>query len=185
MKQLKMIRYSGPVTPRALPEGWKYAFYRGTKEEIDDWIAICKCGLFGPEINEESFGKYILRWRDIVPEQDLFFVVNAEGKRVATTTYVRYTDGTGYVHCVGSLPETRGRGVGHAMMAQALQMGEERGVLHSVLTTDDFRLAAIKTYLDAGFLPVLYHDPDSDMKARWDKVLAELHYRQVDYINEE
>jgi len=59
MKQLKMIRYSGPLTPRALPEGWKYAFYRGTKEEIDDWIAICKCGLFGPEINEESFEKYL------------------------------------------------------------------------------------------------------------------------------
>ena len=185
MKQLKMIRYSAPVSKRSLPDGWSYALYGGTREEMLDWIGICKNGLFGPDINEESFGKYILRWRDIVPEQDLFFVVDAEGRRVATTTYVQYADGTGYVHCVGSLPETRGRGVGHAMIAHALEMGEERKTPYSILTTDDFRLAAIKTYLDAGFLPVLYHDSDSDMKARWEKVLAELRYRQVEYVNEE
>ncbi|MBQ7322158.1 MAG: GNAT family N-acetyltransferase [Clostridia bacterium] len=185
MKQLKMIRYRAPICKRALPEGWRYELYHGTREEIADWIEICKNGLFGPNLNEEAFGKYILRWRDLVPEKDLFFVVNAEGMRVATIAYVRYADGTGYVHCVGSLPETRGKGVGHAMISHALEMGEEREVSHTVLTTDDFRLAAIKTYLDAGFLPVLYHDPDSDMGARWDKVLAELHYRQVEYIVEE
>ena len=185
MKQLKMIRYSAPVTRRALPNGWNFTQFSGTREEIADWVEICKNGLFGPNTNEDTFGKYILRWRDIVPQKDLFFVVNAEGKRVATTTYIQYADGTGYVHCVGSLPETRGKGVGHAMMAYALRLGEERGVPYSILTTDDFRLAAIKIYLDAGFLPVLYPDPDSDMMARWEKVLSELHYRQVEFVNEQ
>ena len=59
MRQLKMIRYRAPVHPRALPEGWKYALYQGTPEEMLDWLEICKNGLFGPNINEESFGKYL------------------------------------------------------------------------------------------------------------------------------
>ena len=183
MKQLKMVRYSAPVRERALPEGWHFALYGGSLEERADWITICKDGLFGEKTNEESFEKYIVRWRDLVPEKDLFFVVNAEGRRVATTAFVRYEDGTGYVHCVGSLSEARGCGVGHAMLAYALEMGEARGVPYAVLTTDDHRLAAIKTYLDAGFLPVLYEDPESDMRARWDQVLANLQYRQVEYLN--
>jgi hypothetical protein len=70
------------------------------------------------------------------------------------------------------------------MLAHALQMGEARGVPYTVLTTDDHRLAAIKTYLDAGFLPVLYNDPDSDMRARWDKVLTDLHYGPVEYLSD-
>ena len=184
MKQLKMVRYSAPVRERTLPEGWNFAFYGGSSEERADWITICRDGLFGEKTNEESFEKYIVRWRDLVPEKDLFFVVNAEGRRVATTAYVRYAEGTGYLHCVGSLSETRGRGVGHAMLAHALQMGEARGVPYTVLTTDDHRLAAIKTYLDAGFLPVLYNDPDSDMRARWDKVLTDLHYAPVEYLSD-
>ena len=56
---------------------------------------------------------------------------------------------------------------------------------YTYLTTDDKRLPAIKGYLDADFLPVLWADPDSDMRARWDAVLANLHYRQVEYLPEE
>ena len=70
----------------------------------------------------------------------------------------------------------RGKGIGHAMLRYALQMLEARGCTYSVLTTDDFRLAAIKTYLDAGFVPVIEQDPESDVRMRWEKVLAELHY---------
>ena len=184
MKQLKMIRYSAPVRQRSLPDGWRYEMFAGTEEEISDWVAICKDGLFGPNTDRASFEKYILRWRDLVPTRDLFFVVDETGERVATTAYVQYADGTGYLHCVGSLSRIRGRGVGHAMLAHALEMGEIRQVPYTVLTTDDARLGAIKTYLDAGFLPVMYHDPQSDMRTRWDRVLAALNYPQVEYVTE-
>ena len=182
MKQLKMVRYSAPVRARSLPDGWSYVPYGGTEAEIADWVAICREGLFGPGCDRESFGKYIERWRDLNPTEDLFFVVDDNGRRVATVTYVKYADGTGYLHCVGSLPHIRGKGVGHAMLSHALQIGQTRQTPYTTLTTDDFRLAAIKTYLDAGFLPVLWEDPESDMTARWDKVLAELKYPQVRYI---
>ena len=63
----------------------------------------------------------------------------------------------------------------------AMVNGEKRNRLF----TDDERLAAIKTYLDAGFLPVLLDDPDGgDHAARWDKVREALSYPPVEYVNE-
>ena len=77
---------------------------------------------------------------------------------------------------VAALPEVRGKGIGHAMLRYALAMLEERGCTYTVLTTDDFRLAAIKTYLDAGFAPVIEQDPESDVYARWESVLKDMQY---------
>jgi len=53
-----------------------------------------------------------------------------------------------------------------------------------LISTDDFRLPAIKTYLDAGFRPVLWSDPDSDQRGRWDAVIAALGYEPVAYLTE-
>ena len=184
MKQLKMLRPSGPVTPRALPEGYRILSYGGSAGEVEEWGAIVAQGLVRVSDSTEAFEKYILRWRDLRPTEDLFFVADPAGKRVATVVGLRYAEGVGYIHMVGSLPECRGQGIGHAMLAHALAHIEELGVTHTVLTTDDYRLPAIKQYLDAGFLPLLWQDPDSDMVARWDRVLAELNYRQVEYLPE-
>ena len=38
--------------------------------------------------------------------------------------------------------------------------------------------------IDAGFLPVIYEDPESDMTERWNKVLEDLHYPMVEYLHE-
>ena len=70
------------------------------------------------------------------------------------------------------------------MLAYALEKLEARNCTYSILTTDDFRLAAIKTYLDAGFRPVLWADSESDQRARWDAVIAQLGYEPVAYFDE-
>ena len=87
------------------------------------------------------------------------------------------------------MPVVRGKGIGHAMLSRGLEMLCQRTASESMpdgpeilLTTDDFRLAAIKTYLDAGFLPVLVSDPESDMRARWDAVFSALHYPPVPFL---
>lgn len=85
---------------------------------------------------------------------------------------------------VGSLPECRGLGIGKAMLSKALMILHGRGCAVTTLTTDDFRLAAIKTYLDAGFRPVLWPDAESDMRQRWDAVIASLGYLPVEYFPE-
>ena len=185
MKQLKMRRPSAPVKELPLPAGYRYELYSGTREEIEDWKNICKNGLIRDgEDGDHWFRETILNRAGLHPEEDLFFIVDDTDRRIATTAAVKQPDGTGYVHMVASLPETRGKGLGHAMIRHTLSMIEARGVPYTHLTTDDYRLAAIKTYLDAGFLPVIYEDPESDMTERWNKVLEDLHYPMVEYLSE-
>ena len=183
MKQLKMRRPSAPIVA-AMPDGYAIVPFGGSAAEISDWLAIVAEGLVPVEGGEAVFDRYIRNWRDLTPEEDLFFVTDPTGKRVATIAAVRHPDRTGYIHMVGSHPVCRGKGVGRAMLAHALDVIESRGVDYTILTTDDFRLPAIKLYLDAGFRPVLWTDPDSDMIARWDKVIETLGYSPVEYLAE-
>ncbi len=184
MQQLKMLRYQGEVTLRPLPDGYRYELFRGTDDEINDWVTICRHGLLPEDGGVEYFTSTIVEYPDLDPENDLLFVVDRDGRRVATSASVCHKNGEGYLHMVAALPECRGLGIGHAMLSRALEMMEARGCTHAVLTTDDFRLPAIKTYLDAGFRPVIYHDPDSDMRERWDQVIAALCYEPVAYVSE-
>ena len=178
MKQLKMRRESAPVQQRALPDGYGYEYYHGSEEQIADWLQICHGALL-PDTDAHWFTSSILEYPDLHPAQDLFFVVEAStGRRVATTAAVCHGD-EGYIHMVAALPDVRGKGIGHAMLRYALGTLQARGCKYTVLTTDDFRLAAIKTYLDAGFVPVVELDPESDVQNRWERVLSELQYPQA------
>ena len=181
MMQLKMRRESAPVQLRDLPQGYGYEFYDGRREQIDDWLDLCLDALI-PDKNENWFTSTILTYPDLCPERDLFFVVEqGTGRRVATTAVVCHGP-EGYIQMVAAAPDVRGNGIGHAMLRFALSTLEARGCTYSVLTTDDFRLAAIKTYLDAGFVPVIEQDPESDLRARWEEVLAQLRYpRQIHF----
>ena len=175
MKQLRMRRECVPVQPRELPVGYAYEYYDGRAEQIADWLEICYEALL-PDKNESWFTSTIVQYPDLCPERDLFFVIEqATGKRIATTAAVCHGK-EGYIHMVAALPEVRGKGIGHAMLRYALKVLEERGCTYTVLTTDDFRLAAIKTYLDADFVPQVEVDPESDVRARWEQVLHALQY---------
>ncbi len=190
MRQLKMLRPAAPVTPRPLPEGYTYAPYRATEEELTEWLDMCFKGQLLPENPPES-GNYrdwfkvtVLDYADLNPAEDIIFVVDREGRSVASICAVKHGEDQGYIHMVAAHPDSRGKGIGHAMLSHALEKLEARHCTYSILTTDDFRLAAIKTYLDAGFRPVLLSDPDSDQRARWDAVIAQLGYQPVEYFDE-
>ena len=184
MRQLKMLRPSAPVVHHDLPAGMHYEFYKGTDAEIADWLTL-NDGAILPDCDPHWFRDLILNYPDVVPAEDLFFVVTDDGRRIATSASVTHANGAGYVHMVACAPEYRGRGIGRAMLSYSLEILEQRGCPYIYLTTDDFRLAAIKTYLDAGFLPVLRPDPEADAKTRWEAVLRNLKYREVGYITED
>jgi len=185
MQQLRMIRYAAPVTERAFPEGFSWRRFNGTEKDALAWVEICKNGLLSaPKPGTEDFDANIRRCADCVPEEDCLFAVDADGRPVSTVTVIRHADGSGHVHMVASMPETRGKGLGHAMMTVAMRILEERGVPFTRLRSDDFRLAALKTYLVAGFQPVIFHDPESDMTARWDAILEKLNFGPVEYVQE-
>ncbi len=190
MKQLKMLRpYGGKVAEKRLPDGYGFEAYTENEAQVSDWLAICRHGLLpdtppASGVYRDWFVDTIEHYPDLSPTRDLFFVTDPTGARVATSAAVLHGGGEGYIHMVAALPACRGLGIGHAMLAQALSELSARGATHMTLTTDDFRLSAIKTYLDAGFRPVLWQDPASDMRARWDTVIAALGYPPIEYIDE-
>ncbi|MBP5312200.1 MAG: GNAT family N-acetyltransferase [Clostridia bacterium] len=171
MDQLKLIRPPKPPKEIPLPEGCRYEFYSGGRDQTEDWLNICKEGLIDPGSGEEVFRDAILCYPDLVPEKDLIFVLSPEGKRVATVAFVKHKDGSGYLHMVCCLKEYRGKGIGDAMNSFALAQLYGRDVSYTYLTTDDFRLGAIKIYLRAGFVPC---EDTPEMKERWAKVLSRL-----------
>ena len=184
MKQLYMRRRGGHIEEYKLQDGYSLEFFDGSKESVNDWLDICYIGL-NPDKSFARFQNAIMDRPGVKPCEDLFFVVSPEGKRVATTTCIKRPEGIGGVHMVAALDEYRGKGIGHFLITKAVNILADRGFTEMGLTTDDFRLPAIKTYLDAGFRPYLVHDDESDMVKRWDDVLAKLSYPKVEYYPEE
>ena len=186
MKQLKMIRYRGEVVNRTLPEGFSFAFFKECREDIDDWCDICRgANMFSSFDNDESFRKIMRSVKNIELERDVFFVLAPNGQKIATSTLIHNKEkNSGYLHMVAAIPDYRGMGLGHAMLSFAMSLAEERGIEHCILTTDDYRLPAIKNYLVGGFRPVLYDDPESDMRARWLSVAQNLGIEDLEFIEE-
>lgn len=89
--------------------------------------------------------------------------------------------GHGAIHMVAALPEWRGKGLGRAVTLAAMHALAARGDVAATLKTDDWRIAAIRTYLGLGFLPVWRPggelDPE-DHRDRWSAVMQACHSRQ-------
>lgn len=181
MAQLKMRRDASPIVDKKLPDGFHFELFHGSEEEIERWVELCNFGL-SVDATRESFDKSITSIKTVDPLRDCLFVADERGRYVATATAVMRDDGDGNVHMVASDPAIRGRGIGHAMLAKIVEMLLERGVSAIHLQTDDWRLPAIKTYLDQKFLPVIFFDPKSNMEERWEKILGDLNYGKVDYF---
>ena len=84
--------------------------------------------------------------------------------------------GMGNVHMVCSLSRHRGHGLGRLVTLAVLRYLRDRGDTSADLTTDDFRLAAIKCYLGLGLVPASRTDPGrlDDHEARWGAVFTAL-----------
>jgi mycothiol synthase len=74
------------------------------------------------------------------------------------------------------LPEYRGHGLGKGVTTAAIHAAAAAGFPGIALRTDDYRVHAIKTYLELGFTPDIR--PGTQHQVRWDKVtvsVKELH----------
>tara|TARA_A100001037_G_scaffold27533_1_gene22208 strand:- start:40 stop:558 length:519 start_codon:yes stop_codon:yes gene_type:complete len=77
----------------------------------------------------------------------------------------------GDVHMVGALDDHRGKGLGHLVNSAVLHKLKEQGFQKAHLKTDDWRLAAINSYLKAGFEPLNTHISHAE---RWDLILEKI-----------
>jgi mycothiol synthase len=108
--------------------------------------------------------------------EGLFFATY-EGKPVGTACAWTQLPGeteVGYIHMVGVIPEHQGRRLGYALCLSALRFFRENGFQYAELHTDDFRLPAMKTYLNLGFEPVYI---DDSHRIRWKAVFENLSNR--------
>jgi len=95
MGQLKMLRPSAPVRPRALPEGYTYCGYDRTESQLTAWLDMCRAGQLLPE-NPPEGGNYrdwfkvtVLDYADLNPYEDVIFVRDPAGGAVASICAVK------------------------------------------------------------------------------------------------
>lgn len=179
MQQLKMY---WKAVPSEYPENsgeWTYRTYNGTAADAEAWTEICRDGLLGPKDTSEIFTTCMLQQPAFRPES-LFFVIH-DGRPVATIAALTDENHVGLIHMVGALPSCRGKGVGSLLNRIALAHLWESGCDHAFLTTDEFRVPAVKSYLKAGFVPV---NCDADMEFRWTSMLRFLGLTGVPFVDE-
>ncbi len=189
MKQLAMKAKIDTIPKRevVLPNGYKFINFDGSESQKNAWKTIVVEPPVPPFDADEYWKIAIEDYSslDLVPERDIWFVLNDKSEYVATITTITHANGTGYLHMVKMLMSERGKGIGQAMSDFSIEEFRKRGINEVYLTTDDFRIPAIKTYLKSGYLPIIYTDPESDMLARWDKIFNDINYPKTEYVFEE
>jgi len=170
LPQLQMKRRLECVPPgRPVPDGF---LVRVAVREDAPAIATVLTDSFEVEwdtskVNAELFDD---------PNVPVTFVVERAEEIVATASYQTKpeTDPESFwLHWVGVHTSSRGMALGEILSLEVLNEGSRRGRKTIYLTTDDFRLAAIRTYLKLGFEPDSIHDSH---RLRWKVILAELGY---------
>ncbi|MFO7946233.1 MAG: GNAT family N-acetyltransferase [Armatimonadota bacterium] len=152
-----------------LPDGYELRTFQPGDERA--WEAIV-ARAFDRDVPEGHFDSRIGDHDAFQPERVFFICHNGEGVATATAWYMeKWGENTGYVHMVGVKPGHQGKRLGYQVSLAVLHRLRGEGFEEAVLTTDDFRLPAIKTYLNLGFEPVLVHE---NQRERWRDVFEAL-----------
>ena len=165
LPQLLMRRDLTDLPPLNLPDGVTVRHFQEGDEGI--WENIISLSFespheFNPGMKDDS------AFRN---DRVLFLLVEGVPVATASAWFVpKYGDDTGFVHMVGALPSYQGRRLGYWVTLAVLYKLKAEGYLYAVLTTDDFRLAAIKTYLNLGFS--IDKSDHGSIPERWEKIKA-------------
>lgn len=174
--QLLMRRDSAPFTRTPLPEGYRYfTFRRGGNEEMSMEEYIKAWFRVEPFWNLDEF--YFFYNDDRIPEDGHFLILDEKGE-VAAHSNVQIDEhrpGTQTVHFVSVAERYRGRKLGYCVSEMVLDYAEKHNCPTLYLTTDEFRMPALKIYLKLGFKPVI---GDKSLEERWFPIMRMLGYRE-------
>lgn len=149
-----------------IPNGVEIKNWKDIEDPLDKWLDIVQYGLTGTKQDEKYYKECNYRYEYYKPE-DCYFITY-QGKEVATITVIcDPIKKDGYVHMVAAKPEARGKGIGNLMALLAVKILKENNMETAHLTTDDFRIPAIKTYLNGGFCADVSTE---DFKTRWEEI---------------
>ncbi len=180
MSSLKMYNFSPKTRGLTLPDGFNIVKYSG-EEDIKDWVEICSQGLIDPATAYDRFRCELIDIDGPDPMRDTYFI-EKDGEKIATYTVVpdMWSTGMGYIHMVAVKPQYRGMGLGSFIADDSLRRLIALGKNKIFLLTGDTRLAALATYIKAGFLPVNYiDDMGMDMTERWQNVVNNLNIESL------
>jgi mycothiol synthase len=194
-RQLRMLRpHLDDLPDVVVPAGYGLRSYRPGDER--PWGEIMESdGGIGVDWTVAKVRRQLIEEAPFEPAGLLFATCDAEGGRVVASACAWRPAGTadrralpgggvrladyqplGNVHMVCALMEHRGKGLGRLVCLAVLHYLRDRGDVAAELSTDDFRLSAIRTYLGLGFVPVYLTataDRD-DHESRWSAVFARL-----------
>ena len=114
-------------------------------------------------------------------DEKYVFIVERDGKPVATTSVLLWENKVARVHMVAAKPECRGKGAGKFLADIANAAAYESGCETATLSTDTFRVPAVRSYLRGGFCPVIL---DDESEERWEKWLTENGYADISAVDE-
>jgi len=182
-EQLKMTSLLKDVPPYEIADGFEIRMFTPGDEQA--WTDICKFGLLEANEGIECWDKYMLCFKTLVPEKDTYFVYNSDNKAIATCTCFVEECGTGNMHMLAAMPESRGHKLGWAMTTFALnkiskELSADKRMVR--LKSDDWRLPAVRSYLKAGYQPVLY---DVGMEERWKLICEKLNLHGIEMLDED
>ena len=116
--------------------------------------------------------------RDVFVPDGLFFITHQDipvGTACAWRQSIEEA-AIGYVHMVGVVREHTGKKLGKWVSLAVLHYFRDKEFTCAILDTDDFRLPAIKTYLNLGFVPVFVDDTQDK---RWEEILNTLNLPHI------
>ena len=153
-----------------LPVGYGMRTYR-TGDEVH-WARIISDSFGGRERTAQDTENEITG-RDVFVPDGLYFATH-QGVPVGTACAWRQSvdeKDVGYVHMVGVVAEHTGHKLGKWVSLAVLSYFRDNNFKCSMLDTDDFRIPAIKTYLNLGFIPVYV---EKEQPERWRNTFKKL-----------
>lgn len=170
-RQLRMVRPNLEDLPELeLPVGYGMRTYR-TGDEVH-WARIISDSFGGRERTAQDTENEITG-RDVFLPDGLYFATH-QGDPVGTACAWRQSvdeKDVGYVHMVGVVAEHTGHKLGKWVSLAVLCYFRDNNFKCSILDTDDFRIPAIKTYLNLGFIPIYVEEGQPE---RWRNIFEKL-----------
>ncbi|NKB67330.1 MAG: GNAT family N-acetyltransferase [Candidatus Latescibacteria bacterium] len=148
--------------PETIADGYSIRTYQPGDEHR--FLTLMQFGEFGPW----DQAKLTYNLNRIIPQGWFFIVCNGSQRPVATAMCLHNYSGadpfTGDVGWLACDPDHRGKGLGLQIIAHITNRFLAAGYAKIQLHTEYYRLAAIKTYLKVGYMPVIN---DDSMQAIW------------------
>ena len=164
-----------PAEMPILPEGTELKTFPEMPDATYTWLELVSYMDQGDPQHAKGnleFYKKAMTDKPDYKEENCYFIT-VGGEAAATITVIcNYEARDGYIHMVSAKPTFRGMGLGRLLSRIAEYVLKTEGMQTASLTTDDFRIPAIKTYLAIGFTPDTESQPD--FRCRWEKIYEKI-----------